>query len=148
MQVRLLQATKRRLEKKYGVSPLPPANVSVLDAIPLIGFSLTDCIREGLIAVHRGAPVAFTPTGVRFDDGTLGEYDVVMFATGFAPAIDALGTLVQRDAKGFAARTDRVTSADQARLYFVGHNYDHTGGLTNIRIDAPLVARAIAASSR
>lgn len=144
----LLRMTQKRFVKKYGVSPLPPASASVLDAIPLIGFHLVDCIREGLIEVHHGAPAAFTPTGVRFDDGTLGDFDAVIFATGFAPAIDALGTLVQRDAKGFAARRDRVTSADQTRLYFVGHNYDHTGGLTNIRQDAPLVARAIAASNR
>ena len=36
-----------------------------------------------------------------------------------------------------------VASADQPRLYFVGHNYDATGGLTNIRRDAPLAAEAV-----
>jgi hypothetical protein len=41
-----------------------------------------------------------------------------------------------------------VTSADQPGLWFVGHNYDHTGGITNIRRDAPLVAEVIAARRR
>jgi cation diffusion facilitator CzcD-associated flavoprotein CzcO len=135
-----------RLERKRGAPVLPRPAHSALDAIPLIGFHLVDCIREGLVEVRLAAPSAFTPTGVRFSDGSTGDYDAVIFATGFAPAIDALGDLVRRDAKGFAERTDRVVSADQARLYFVGHNYDHTGGLTNIRHDAPRVAERIAAS--
>jgi hypothetical protein len=51
------------------------------------------------------------------------------------------------DERGFALRTDRVTSADQPDLYFVGHNYDATGGLFNIARDAPLVAERIAATT-
>jgi hypothetical protein len=45
-------------------------------------------------------------------------------------------------------RTDRVTSADQPNLYFVGHTYDATGGLFNIGRDAKLVASRIAAGQR
>ncbi|MCC6319596.1 MAG: NAD(P)/FAD-dependent oxidoreductase [Gemmatimonadaceae bacterium] len=148
MQIKVLGLVQRRLIRRYGESPLPRASVSALDAIPLIGFGLVDAIREGRIQLHHGAPAAYTATGVRFDDGVTQDFDVVLFATGYSPAIDSLGTLVQRDARGFAARTDRVTSADQAGLWFVGHNYDHTGGITNIRRDAPLVAAAIAAASR
>ena len=40
-------------------------------------------------------------------------------------------------------RRDRVVSIDQTNLFFVGHNYDATGGLTNIRRDAPLAAQAV-----
>ena len=54
-----------------------------------------------------------------------------------------LGSLVTRDARGFATRRDRVTSADQPGLYFVGHNYDATGGIANIARDARIVARHI-----
>ncbi len=53
---------------------------------------------------------------------------------------------MRTDAKGFALRTARVTSVDQPNLYFVGHNYDATGGLYNIRVDARLVAGRIAAA--
>ena len=46
---------------------------------------------------------------------------------------------------GFALRRDRVTSAEHPGLWFVGHNYDSSGGLSNIRRDAPLAAAAAAA---
>ena len=79
-----------------------------------------------------------------FSDGSEAPFDVVMFATGFAPALTALGDQVHTDARGFALRSDRVTSADQPGLYFVGHNYDASGGLANIRRDAPMAACHVA----
>ncbi len=135
---------QKRLAKKFGPPVLPRPTHSVLDAIPLIGFTLVDAIRDGLVTVKVGALTCFTATGVQFSDGTTADFDVVLLATGFEAAIDALGAQVRRDAKGFAMRSDRVRSADHPGLWFVGHNYDHTGGLTNIRIDARIVARAIA----
>ena len=45
-------------------------------------------------------------------------------------------------------RRDRVISVDQPDLFFVGHNYDSTGGITNIRRDAPLAAEAVAVALR
>ncbi|HEV2130284.1 MAG TPA: hypothetical protein VGR27_04250, partial [Longimicrobiaceae bacterium] len=74
-------------------------------------------------------------------------FEDVIFATGFRPALTSLGGMVRVDDRGFALRTDRVTSADQPGLYFVGHNYDATGGLFNIALDAPLVAERITQSS-
>ena len=68
---------------------------------------------------------------------------IVILATGFAPALAPLGQLIRVDAKGFALRNDRVASADQNGLYFVGHNYDATGGLFNIAHDSRLVAERI-----
>ena len=87
--------------------------------------------------------MAFTAEGMRFSDGTTDSFDALILATGFAPALAPLGGQVRIDDRGFALRSDRVTSADQPSLWFVGHNYDHTGGITNIRRDAPLVAAAI-----
>lgn len=138
--------TQARLQRRFGPPVLPTPKHSPLDAIPLIGFHLVDCIREGLVELRLAAPVGYTEEGVRFSDGTSGAYDVVLLATGYAPALAPLGSLVRVDEKGFAVRRDRVTSADQPGLWFVGHNYDHTGGITNIRHDARLVAEAIAAS--
>ena len=113
--------------------------------MPLIGFHLVDAIRAGLVTVRVGELAAFTPTGVRYADGSAEAFDVVLLATGFTAALDPLGALVRRDRQGFAMRSDRVTSADQPGLYFVGHNYDATGGLANIRTDARLAAERIAA---
>jgi hypothetical protein len=125
---------------------LPRPAYGPLDAIPLIGFHLVDAIRDRLVEV-RGAIDRLTASGARFADGkTPAEerFDVVILATGFAPALAPLGQLIRVDAKGFALRNDRVTSADHERLHFVGHNYDATGGLFNIARDARLVAERIA----
>jgi ribulose 1,5-bisphosphate synthetase/thiazole synthase len=54
------------------------------------------------------------------------------------------GGLVACDARGFAVRADRVRGARHDALFFVGHNYDASGGLLNIARDAPLAAAAIA----
>lgn len=122
---------------------LPRPGYSPLDAIPVIGFHLVDAIRAGLVRVKPGV-TDLTDDGARFVDGSLAAFDDIILATGFAPALGPVGDLVRRDNKGFALRTDRVTSADQRNLYFVGHNYDATGGLWNIRIDSKLVAERLA----
>ena len=134
-------------EMRRGPSPLPRPAHGPLDAIPLIGFHLVDAIRSGKVQV-RGGIAELTETGVRFVDGTEEPFDDVIFATGFTAAIGPLGSLIRADAKGFALRTDRVTSADQPDLYFVGHTYDATGGLYNIAKDAGLAAERIASSPK
>lgn len=129
-------------ELRRGPPVLPRPAHGPLEAIPLIGFNLVDAIREGRVRV-QGNLVALTETGARFADGSEEQFDDVILATGFRPALDFLAGLVRVDERGFALRRDRVTSADQPSLYFVGHNYDSTGGLWNIRKDAPLAAESI-----
>jgi cation diffusion facilitator CzcD-associated flavoprotein CzcO len=138
-------AVGKLTQLRRGKPVLPRPAHGPLDAIPLIGFHLVDAIRAGLVTV-RGAIAELTETGVRFTNGTEEPFDDVIFATGFTAALSPLGALVRTDAKGFALRTDRVTSADQPNLYFVGHSYDSTGGLYNIRRDARLAAARISAS--
>jgi hypothetical protein len=122
---------------------LPRPAHGPLDAIPLIGFSLVDAIREGLVSVKPGIE-HLTEEGARFADGSERMFDAILLATGYRPALAPLAGLVSTDASGFARRIDRVTSLDQPNLFFVGHNYDATGGLFNIRRDARLVAGMIA----
>ena len=135
---------QRLTELRRGKPVLPRPAHSPLDEIPVIGFHLVDAIAQGLIHVRVGV-AELTPEGARFTDGTTGRFDDIILATGFAAALGPLGGLVQPDTKGFARRRDRVVSLDQPRLYFVGHNYDATGGLYNISRDAQLAARLIAA---
>jgi len=130
-------------ELRRGKPVLPRPAYSPLDAIPVIGFHLVDAICEGLIDVRAGV-AELTADGARFTDGTAGRFDDVILATGFSAALAPLGGLVQRDQGGFARRRERVVSLDQPDLYFVGHNYDATGGLYNIKRDARLAARLIA----
>jgi len=130
-------------ELRRGKPVLPKPPYGPLDAIPLIGFHLVDAIRAGRIVVRPGIS-ELTATGVRFTGGAEDPFDDIIFATGFTPALSPLGSLVRTDAKGFAVRSDRVTSADQPNLYFVGHTYDASGGLYNIRRDSGLAAERIA----
>lgn len=138
----IVSAMRRVTELRNGPPVLPRSNVGPLDAIPLIGFRLVDAIRNGSVQL-KGGVERFTPTGVQFADGSEEPFDVVLLATGFRAAIGFLGPLVRTDERGFAMRRDRVISVDQPNLFFVGHNYDATGGLTNIRRDAPLAAEAV-----
>jgi thioredoxin reductase len=137
----------RLTELVRGKPVLPKPAHGPLDSIPLIGFHLVDAIRAGKVSV-RGGVSAMTETGARFMDGVEEAFDDVILATGYTPALAPLGDLVRTDAKGFAVRSDRVTSADHPHLYFVGHNYDSTGGLYNIRRDSRLAAERIAARAR
>lgn len=130
---------------RRGPPVLPPSPVFALDAVPLIGFHLVDAIQAGTVTVRPGLQ-EFTARSVRFTDGREESFDTVILATGFHAALAPLGALVTIDAKGFARRADRVTSADQDGLYFVGSNYDSGGGLLNIGVDARLVGRILAKS--
>jgi putative flavoprotein involved in K+ transport len=144
----MLAALAGRLaDLRRGKPVLPKPAHGPLDAIPLIGFHLVDAIRAGKVTV-RGGVMALTESGARFTDGVEEPFDDVILATGFTAALAPLGSLVRTDAKGFAMRTDRVTSADQPHLYFVGHSYDATGGLYNIKRDSALAAERIAAGAR
>ncbi len=123
-------------ERRRGAPVLPRPAHSPLDSIPVIGFHLVDAIREGLATLQLGGIARLTADGATFTDGTSAPFDAIILATGFEPALGMLGSLVTRDARGFASRRDRVTSADQPGLYFVGHNYDATGGIANIARDS------------
>jgi putative flavoprotein involved in K+ transport len=128
------------------VSPdiLPRPPWTALDRIPIIGFHLVEAIRAGTVTLKRGTIDRFEPAGVAFSDGTRQDFESVIFATGFAPALGPLGSLIRRDDRGFAMRTDNVTSADQPGLWFVGMRYDTTGAIANIKADAELVGRRLA----
>jgi cation diffusion facilitator CzcD-associated flavoprotein CzcO len=130
-------------EVRQGPPVLPRPGHHVLDAIPLIGFHLVDEIRAGRVRVLPGI-TALLAGGARFSDDSEHPFDDVILATGFRPALEFLPSSITRDARGFAVRTDRVTSAAHPTLFFVGHNYDSRGALLNIAGDAPLAARTLA----
>ena len=113
--------------------------------VPVIGHSILDHIDAGRVRV-RSEVAEFREQSVRFRDGTDWAGDTVILATGYRAAIGWMGSHGARDQCGFANRKDRVRSANQPDLYFVGHNYDGRGGLYNIRIDARRIGRLISRS--
>jgi cation diffusion facilitator CzcD-associated flavoprotein CzcO len=140
-QERVVQLIRKRMDRRRP-PVLPRPNHSPLDAIPIIGFHLVDAIAAGQVRL-RGAIERLTPDGVRFADGSTDRLDVIILATGFRAALQPLAHLIRTDTRGFALRSDRVTSIDQPALYLVGQNYDSTGGLRNISLDAPLAASRV-----
>ena len=135
---------RRLSELRISSEILPRPPWTALERIPIIGFHLIEAIRARKVTVKLGAIDRFDRTGVVFGDGSHQEFDAVILATGFAPALDPLGDLIRRDERGFAMRTDNVTSADQPGLWFVGMRYDTTGAIANIYQDAQLVGRQLA----
>jgi len=138
---RVATLMQRLSEFRHGPPVLPRPPWTAADAVPVIGFHLVDAIRTGTVALKTGTLETLEPGGARFSDGSRGTFDAIILATGFAPALDPLDSLVRRDEKGFAIRSDNVTSADQPDLFFVGQRYDTTGAIANIKTDAVAVAR-------
>ena len=143
----VIGAFRRVTRLLRGAPPFPPSRRPLLGEVPIIGFRLVDAIRSGRVRL-RGGLAGFTRTGVRFADGAVEAFDDVILGTGFRAALEPLGDLVTRDARGFAKRLDRVRSAEQPDLFFVGHHYDGTGGLYNIALDAPTVAAFVTKTKR
>lgn len=143
---RLVALMQKITEARRGPPVLPRPAGGPLDSIPLIGFHLVDAIREGRIQV-RGDLLELGDGVAHFDDGRSARVDDVILATGFRAAVGPVRDAIELDERGFARRRERVVALDAPRLFVVGHNYDATGGLYNIRRDAPraasLVARAV-----
>ncbi len=130
-------------EWRNGPPVLPRPPWTALDSIPIIGFHLVNAIRAGKVALKLGTIDHLERGGAVFSDGSRGEFDAIILATGFAPAIDVLGDQVRRDERGFALRSDNITSIDQPGLWFVGQRYDTTGAIANIKADSVAVARRL-----
>jgi hypothetical protein len=109
--------------------------------VPLIDVGTIAAVKRGDIAV-KPAVARFTETGALFADGGADEFDAVVLATGYRPALEDIvavsGVLddegYPRDWKGGA----------HPGLFFVGYQQPSTGLLREIAIQAEAVAAAIA----
>jgi cation diffusion facilitator CzcD-associated flavoprotein CzcO len=97
---------------------LPPASV-----VSVTGLALRPQERE---AERRGAydrhPMfaRVEPDGVRFPDGSLESADVILWATGFRPALTHLGALGLRSPRG-GIQLDGTTAVADPRVQLVGY---------------------------
>lgn len=97
---------------------LPPGSV-----VSLTGLPSTPAIRR---ASQRGVlhrlPVfdRITAHGVAWDDGTEISADVILWATGFRPAVDHLSPLGLRTPAG-GIRVEGTRAVDEPRLHLVGY---------------------------
>lgn len=106
---------------------LPPASV-----VSVTGLRLREQERTAAdLGVYRRRLPMFAriePTGVRWDDGTFEPVDVIVWATGFRPAIDHLAPLHLRSPAGGVALLQAnadvqsaTTAALDPRVQFVGY---------------------------
>jgi cation diffusion facilitator CzcD-associated flavoprotein CzcO len=140
----MLRRSAKR-QRRAGV-PRAAAAAGQSDRVPIIGLAFLDEVKRGRITLP-GAIAAFTPTGVRFADGSEVAYDTVILATGYRPALDYLADAVPLDATG-RPHVDGVRALDAPDLYFVALHMSIRGTLFLISREVPEVARQIAASPR
>lgn len=111
--------------------------------VPLVDVGTVDLIKQGHIRVRPGIE-RFEPRGVVFVDGTRDDYDLVLLATGYRPALDDFldGAAQLVDDRGYPRTIG--AEADVPGLYFVGYKNRPVGLLNDIAADAQAIADHIA----
>ena len=98
------------------------AGLQTLSVVGATGLALTPVYQQGIddgVLVSRGMFTRITPTGVVFEDGEV-QADVILWATGFKPAVDHLAPLRLREPSGGIA-TDGVHVPRDPRVFLAGY---------------------------
>jgi thioredoxin reductase len=140
----LIQATIGDITQ-IGLRKLPYGpNVQIREhaRIPLLDVGTVGLARQGHIRIAPGIR-QFTPEGVEFDDGTRGEFDGVVLATGYRPALADFLEVAKEvtDDRGIPGTSGRETLPG---LYFCGFYVSPTGMLREIGIEAKRIVASIA----
>lgn len=111
--------------------------------IPLIDVGTIDLLKAGKV-VARPAVRELVAGGARFVDDSGADYDAIVLATGFRPALAGLLPRAAEllDERGLPRQSGRESALPG--LYFVGFHVPITGMLREIGREARRVARAIA----
>ncbi len=114
---------------------------------PMDGGRAAALIRSGIISTRPGVR-AFSGNAATFTDGTQAAFDLVLYATGFRPALDYLGELSLPLAANGLPRTEGFALPDYPGLYLLGFDKLRTFRsryLRGIREDARVLAETILA---
>ncbi|KRC65276.1 pyridine nucleotide-disulfide oxidoreductase [Aeromicrobium sp. Root236] len=106
-----------RVEKRVRQG-LPPRSV-----VSVTGLMLRPQEREAeRLGAYERRPMfsRIEPSGVRWADGTFEQVDVILWATGFRPAIEHLGPLHLRSPRG-GIQLDGTTAVADPRVQMVGY---------------------------
>jgi cation diffusion facilitator CzcD-associated flavoprotein CzcO len=134
---------------RFGLPPAPKGGASRL-GVEQIAIAVDDgavaALKAGRISVV--APVtAFEGPGVRLNDGTAIEPDVVIAATGYRTGLEAmLGDLGVLDAKG-VPKANGGTPSGQPGLWFIGMRPSLTSYFHSAGLQAKAIARQIVRGS-
>ena len=128
----------------FARSPVGPLSaIKLRRRVPLIDVGTIAAVKRGDIAV-KPAVDRFTETGAAFVDGSGGDFDAAVLATGYRPALEEMVAVPDVLAADGFPRDWRGGSACP-NLFFVGFDQPATGLLRQIAIEAQTVAAAIAA---
>lgn len=116
--------------------------------IPLLDIGTVDLMLSGDLTLHRGVE-RFDGDEVVFDDGERERFDAIVLATGYKARVDEFleagpGVL---DEDGLPRISGKPIPGNPG-LYFSGFYLSPTGMLREIGLEAPVVARSVAASLR
>jgi indole-3-pyruvate monooxygenase len=135
--------------EKLGFSKLPYGPIEQIRShkrIPLLDIGTIPLIRNGMIKLVP-AVTRFTADGVEFSDGRTGEFDAVVLATGYRPAVaDFLRDTTDALDDDGAPRVSGQAAVEG--LYFCGFHVSPTGMLREIGIEAERIADAIVHGAR
>jgi cation diffusion facilitator CzcD-associated flavoprotein CzcO len=135
--------------QRYGLNQAtdgPMAQIDGRGRIPLIDIGTMRLIREGKVEVRPGIR-AFSEHGVVFVKGREEEFDGVILATGYRPAINTFLAEVSSIVDKHGVPRSGGAESDVAAFYFCGFTTSPTGMLREIGIEARRIARAISARS-
>ncbi|MBG08597.1 MAG: hypothetical protein CME68_07550 [Halobacteriovoraceae bacterium] len=121
---------------------IPRPNYSPLDRPPIIGKKFLKSIKKGSIKYQKKI-ISYKEDGIILENNEFKKIDTIILATGFKVNFDIFEVKIEMDNKGFAKRKDRVEDYIFSNLFYVGQNYDSTGGLVNIRKDSQIIGKKI-----
>ncbi|WP_168879277.1 flavin-containing monooxygenase [Rhizobium sp. P28RR-XV] len=114
---------------------------------PLIDIGTIAKIGDGRIRVFPGIEMS-DGASVFFADGRSAEFDAIVLATGYKPALETLlPDLTDRFSNAGRPARDELQPGNDG-LYFCGFNPATTGLLRQIGIEASQIANSIAATAR
>lgn len=100
---------------------LPPRAVVSVTGLPVT--PAVEAMRQRGVLDRLPMFNAITPTGVRWEDGSLLDVDVILWCTGFRSALDHLAPLQLREESGGITMTGRLATqaAKDPRVHLVGY---------------------------
>ncbi len=133
-----------RGQDELGLPLAPNRDDRAGTSAPVRGRALVDGLRAGRIRAVAGL-AALTPDSALLLDGTQHPVDVVIFCTGYRPAVGYLDIVYETDEAGWMVRRspDSQQVRDHPGLYLVGRYYRGLGPLHNIRHEARIAVREI-----
>lgn len=110
----------------------------------IMGDSLVKAVQAGKVNTFS-AFKSFTERGAIFADGCAADFDAILFATGYRPAIHFARNCFEMDADGYP-QLNEFRSTRHKNIYFVcpGRDYEHNiGWLPSLEKNAKMVVRQI-----